>query len=996
MAFIRPIVYVYQQFDNVVVAPGAPDLNCCIVGPAYNIMDYSEDKTDIVLADFIKAGETANAPCKASGTSFGRPDPGTDFVTISDTSRPEHIAGAVLDEDSVQVYFDDLYIEVAYGEDGALADGDYEFEDTVAGDFSGYDADGTAVNASGTQKIAAGDRIVLTKTPGGDGALTDVKTVAYVVSATKLALTSTKKTDYVTWPNENFGNTIIRWRVEHKLDDQLLDDAYFSMSSGDLTITTGATGILMAYQSLTWSVNYSKMYYGYRELRTDLDDVLTINSIDDVTSDETLIGRIDERNPLAAAVQVALANTGNSIQVFGVSTDDLTGHQSARDRMTSRSDIYAIVPVTDAVAGVNWVIIINMWKAHCVAYAAYDVAKFRIVIGSYDTLPTEKASAPASLVGHSVLDAAEVIASDFGVFVDPASATNFITDQITSSHLLDIMHGDANLTTLTATKPYIFDADYTGPRELRGVMGGKRLRTTLADAPAAAVAANANCYAVRSPILKGEGATPLVDKTACAWATNADPGTAHARITKTGAFADVLPGDVVHVTAFTTTAAHEDGWVVITTFGGDSDNYIDIECAEVTGDTVEIQIYRPIDAAILSTITALTRTFTSSGGTDFANVAIGDMVFAMQSDTSTNDGMWIVQNVIADDEIVVGDPATALTDSTVLTNFVVFRPVSSNADASITTRARLTRLRDDTATFTTSVEAAEDINIPYPVDTDTTKWDTPTTQWPIETVVNDNMLDAQLGVLEELAPDAFIAGYAGDMPYRISIDLNRDSQVTELNTITTSLSSSRCVMTWPNSLYVSNLENELTSTQNKQSGQYLACAVGGMIAGLPSHQGFTYIGIGGIQQLFNSNFYFTEDQLTDLRNGGWYVFKQDSSASLPYTIHEVTTDVSAYEFGELMNVKNFDYVSLYMKEVLDSFLGKYNITTETLEMIKTSLNAAASFLQLRIFPKIGVPLLSANITYIAQLETEVDRVEVYMDVTLPKVLNRIGLHLVAG
>ncbi len=992
MAFVRPIVYVYQQYQNVTVAPGTPDLNCCIVGPAYNIRDYPVDKDDIALADFIKAGETADAPCNADGSSFGRPDPGSDFLTVTDSSRPEHAAGAVLDDDSVQVIFDDLYIEVGKGAAGAIADGDYLFTDSSDGDFSGYDADGNAVNASGAQKIAAGDRIVLTKTPGGDGALTDVKTVGYVVSATVLALTSTKKDDYVTWPNEDFGNTLIRWRVEHQLDDQQIDTAYYAIAAGDITIKTGALGILLTYQALTWPVNYAKMYLGYRELRVDLDDVTVINSIDDITNDETLIGRVDERNPLAAGVKVALANTGNPIQAFGVATDNLTGHQSARDRMTSRSDIYCIVPVTGVLSGVSWVNVIAMWKNHCEAFAAFDVAKFRVCIGSYDILPTEKASAPASLVGYTMLDPINTTLWD--VMVDPADATDFVTDEIASTHLLDIMHGHADVVTLNATKPTIFDPDYTGAKELLGAIGGKRLRTTVASKFASAKSPDPNCYAVRDAILKSEGATPLVDKTACTWATNADPGTAHARITKTGAFADVVAGDIVHVVD-ATTAAHKDGWVVIDTYLGANDDYIDINNIELTADTVEIQIYRPIESSVLASIAASTRKFTSSGGTDFANVAIGDIVFALQSDTSTNRGMWIVENKLDDDEIIVGDPASALTDSTNLTDFTVFRPVSSNADAALTTRLRLTRLRDDTATFATSVEAGEDINIPYPAEVDPTKWDTATTQWPIETVVNDNMLDALLGDLEELAPELFVAGFDGDMPYRISIDLNQNSQVTELNTITASLESSRCVMAWPNELLVSDLENALTGVQNRQTGQYLACTVGGMTAGLPSHQGFTYIGVAGIQQIFNSNFYFTEANLTALRDGGWYVFKQDSSSSLPYTIHEVTTNVTAYEFGEYMNVKNFDYIALYMKEILDNFLGKYNITTETMEMIRASLNAGAAYLKLRIFPKIGTPLLESEITYIAQSEDEVDRVEVYMDITMPKVLNRIGLHLVA-
>ena len=259
--------------------------------------------------------------------------------------------------------------------------------------------------------------------------------------------------------------------------------------------------------------------------------------------------------------------------------------------------------------------------------------------------------------------------------------------------------------------------------------------------------------------------------------------------------------------------------------------------------------------------------------------------------------------------------------------------------------------------------------------------------------MNNQTINADLDDLEELAPKDFIAGYSGDCPYRINIDLNLDAQVTELNTITTSLKNKRCVMVWPNECYVSDLQNELTKTQNKQSGQYLACAVGGMVAGLPSHQGFSYLGVAGIQQIFNSNFYFNDDQLTALRNGGWYVFVQDSETSLPYTIHEVTTDVSTYVFGEFMNVKNFDFVSLYLKEIMMQFPGRYNIYEDTLGTMKASLEAGVQYLKLRIYPKIGTPILDATVTAVAQLESEVDRVESYVEVLLPKVVNRIGLHL---
>ena len=371
MSFVRPIVYVYQTFQSVVISPGSPDLTCCVVGPAYYIQDYNADKSSIYSTEYVASGYTKDASCDATGDSRGQPTAGVPFLVLA--NPPNHIAGGVLDSDSVQVMYDEVFIDIAHDADGAMADGANLFTSALA-DFSGLDVDGVAVNASGVDKVVAGDRIVLTETPGGIGANTVIKTVKSVKSATELYLTTTKKSA----ATEDYGNTLIRWRVEHALSDQEIDTAYYSVLGNQITLSPGVLGTLVSYQSTTWAINYAKIYIGYRELRTDLQDINAISS-DDILG---TIGRVDERNPLAVGAQVALANTTNTIQVFGVGTDDLAGHTSARDNMTARDDIYCIVPVTDAITTSSWLSVIAMWKTHCVAYAAFDKAKFRVVIGS--------------------------------------------------------------------------------------------------------------------------------------------------------------------------------------------------------------------------------------------------------------------------------------------------------------------------------------------------------------------------------------------------------------------------------------------------------------------------------------------------------------------------------------------------------------------------------------------------------------------------------------
>lgn len=982
MAFVRPIVYVYQEFEDVVVAPGAPDLNVLLVGPAYHIQDYPTDKADISAGDFVKSGETADAACLADGSSAGQPDPGSNFLVLP--TPPNHVSGGVLDADSVQVILDDVYIDLNHGSDG---EGNGTAPDPVGAIIEGENVFISATGDFVNKKVAPGDRLVMTdKANPGDTDHTVVKLVKEVVDASTLKTTSTFKSDEITKLDAAGASPDVLWRVEHQLDDQEVDDDYYSIVGNEITIKTGPTGLLLTYESSTWAANYGKLYVGYRELRADLQKVQEIEQASGIVS---ACGRIDERNPLAAGAQVAMSNTGTAIQVYGVSADSLAGHQSARDAITTRSDIYAIVPLSDSLGGSDWTTgIIAMWKTHCVDFAEPEKAKFRIVIGSYDELPTEKSSAPPSTEGSTewVGDA------DVDVFVDPNASTQFLSDSILSTHLLDVTHADGTPDVLTvANGETIFTDGYGGAKDILGVIGDKRLRVGTAWGPHSThYALDERCdYFVREAILDSEGGTAVAKVDNCNWGDNTVVQISKAG---SGAFQNVQVGDVAKVTGANTTA-HNDGFLVITKVDNDT---IEIEmpyAIDTNDGSISVEIYRPILSANDCAFTD-DHTITKAGA--FTGAAIGDIaVFFVNSDgTTTNRGMFVVTGVTSDTLQIAYDTTYKLTDPlSAIINVAVYHTKASRGVASATFRPRLTRLRDNTASFLTTVTAGESIEIPYPEEVDPTKWDTTTTTWPIDDVVSDEVLDANLEDDEELAPKVFKEGFSGDMSYRISISLDKPAQVDELGTITTSLQHHRCVMVWPNECLVSGLTNALTGNQNWQKGWYLACAVGGMIAGLPSHQGFTNIGIAGVSQIRNTNDYFTDDQLTELRDFGWYVFVQESESSLPYTIHEVTTDVSAYAFGELMNIKNFDYIATFYKEILEDFLGSWNILSETITAIANSLNAGSRSLQLRRLPKIGSPLLSAKIGLIEQIEA--DRLEIYMDIKMPTVLNQIGLHLKA-
>lgn len=790
MAIVRPIVYVFEEFATLSVSPGTPDLNCCIFGPCFYIQDYAEDKDKISVGVFVKSPYTdSDAPCANSpvGESLGRPDPGSDFL-VTNPPNIGQAPGAVLDTKSVEVILDNAYIEITRGQSTsspALAAGENWFESTGDDFAAAY--------------VQPGDRLVMTK----DGLETTDNTVVKIIkqiddsSNAKLLLNNVFTSTEVA----ALGTTNVKFRIEHVLSDQVVEDDYYAVVGNQITIKTGPLGLLLAYNNTTYPVNFADgIYIGYRAMRVDKASVQTINSVDEI---ESKLGRLDERNPLAVGVYVALSNTGTPIQAFAVATDDLTGHMGARDHVSTRDDIYCIVPVTDTLTTSSWVSVVSMWKDHCVDFASYDKAKFRVVIGSYDELPTEKSSAPPSNEGYTLEDPAETGNS---VFVDPAAAADFLTAEVDADHLLDVMHNtNADLLTCSNQKHLFSATGYNGAKKLLGAIGGKRLRVVESSTFATKRGPESVAYAVRSPILKSEGVASTAvyaDTTGATWGDN---GAGKGRVTKTGAFTNVTVGDVAHVSGGAI-ATHNDGFVV--TAVDASGNYIDVEIAETTADTVDVQVYRPVASTVAGTLTATTRKITGAGATDFANVAVGDLCVVLQSSPAANIGIWVVENKLDNQNIVIGDPEGALVDELVgATNVVFFRSVASAPDTPIYVRPRLTRLLDYSANFLTTVEIGENIQIPYPADTDPTKWDTTTTEWPVLDILSDEVLEANLGDLEELAPDTFIEGFNGDMAYRISIELDRDGQVTELSTITTGLKSNRCIMVWPNTCKVSGVKN---------------------------------------------------------------------------------------------------------------------------------------------------------------------------------------------
>lgn len=879
----RPVVLVYQEYASVTVTPTTPDLNCLLVGPAYWIKDYLDDKGDLLV--------TSGYGTKNTNNPYTPPAPFTDAITVAEP--PSNKTGALLDSESVTVYFDECRVLIA--------------EDADTGDIStgaSVTANKNLVTATGatpidflTTGVKAGDYLIIADPAGGGTNL--VKRVLAVDSATVLRTTT----------NFTTTNTTLLFRLEREVTDVVLDDSFVVVSGNEVKIEGGVTTILTG-ETTPRQVNYAKVYIEYRSLRQDLRDVDTVASETDIT---TKIGKIDARNPLAGMCFTSLQNTTTEVQFFGVKADALTGHTECMEVIEGRKDIYAIVPIT---VDKN---ILAAYKTQVEGLADVTYAetngipqKFRVVIGA-QTLPTAKTvSGPYTAGAHHCIDGAvagtPIVSADaIDVFVDILAT--FVTAGVRAGDVLTIISDTAGTTRV---------GNYT----IAEVYDEKRFRvTTPFPAPAVPNEQGKLQGNVQYYIMRGTG-TPVAS------------------------------------TSFT---------------GG--------------------------------TTTALTNKVTGTGVTGIAG-HVGKIARITASSVPGDVRDWLITALAA-----AGPPAewtiapiATISDGTGVAGSLVAPITAVTVARQATTRRPFRKIINATSTFITDgVHATDLLQVPNPISgTDyTTNAPYPYT---VAYVPNENdvILDATTAHKDDVIATNLEDGDS-TLKFRIQRTLTKNDQVDELVVISQSFNSRRVILVWPDSVMVAGLTDgskpraiaDEPELADAQPGYYLGATVGGMTAGLPSHQGFTNLGIAGVDRIYHSTGYFSDSQITEVSDGGWFVFGQESPNALPACIHQLTTDTDTLETGEYSLVKNFDFIALFFQDILDDFLGVYNINDETISFLKQAMITGIDLLKLRKYAKIGSPINDASITSLGPSSAAEDRVEAYMTLDMPKPLNRIGLHLIS-
>ncbi len=228
---------------------------------------------------------------------------------------------------------------------------------------------------------------------------------------------------------------------------------------------------------------------------------------------------------------------------------------------------------------------------------------------------------------------------------------------------------------------------------------------------------------------------------------------------------------------------------------------------------------------------------------------------------------------------------------------------------------------------------------------------------------------------------------AGDVvEYKVVHKYNKEGQAKAIAAASEAFGSRRFVHVWPDICVVDGKE---------LPGYYLCCAVAGAISSLQPHYGLTRLSIAGIEAVKHSGDMFNRSQLNTIAGGGTFIFVQDVPTAAPYIRHQLTTEYGTVEFQEVSFVKNFDYVCYILKDVLQQYIGRWNITPSTIAAVEDSISAVLASQMSVSYPMIGSPVLGFSDVHAEQSEFSKDRVEAYCNVTFPYPLNTLAVHVIS-
>lgn len=171
-------------------------------------------------------------------------------------------------------------------------------------------------------------------------------------------------------------------------------------------------------------------------------------------------------------------------------------------------------------------------------------------------------------------------------------------------------------------------------------------------------------------------------------------------------------------------------------------------------------------------------------------------------------------------------------------------------------------------------------------------------------------------------------------------------------------------------------------------GPFIAAAYAGLEAGLPVYQSKTRASFGAFDELLGVQ--LNRKEKNKLAECGVLILEQPAGAGTNIVCrHQLTTDGESAETRENSVLACKDYTAKVLRGVVDSYIGKYNVTADTISKIRGSVDATFADLVAS-----GI-LLEGSLTSIAQDVNNPDTIVLEVVIKVPYPCNYIKLTIIS-
>lgn len=238
-------------------------------------------------------------------------------------------------------------------------------------------------------------------------------------------------------------------------------------------------------------------------------------------------------------------------------------------------------------------------------------------------------------------------------------------------------------------------------------------------------------------------------------------------------------------------------------------------------------------------------------------------------------------------------------------------------------------------------------------------------------------------------PDAPVAPA---VPFQLWRANTASSQVDYIQQRSIAIGSRRAVNVW-----VENGTRLLNGTSTVIPNRFVACEIAGLRCSVLPQQGLTYTEIKSVTDAASMYVKYNDDNLDAVAASGTFIITQEAESGAIYIRHQLTTKSSggSLYYEDSVGV-NLDNISFKVKDRMQGYIGKKNVTSKTLlEIQKDVVTILDEETTVPPNATYGPSLNGYQDLAITVHPTLKDRISIYAKLLMPLPLNNIDVVLEA-